>query len=184
MSKVVSKKKYFKWLCDFIIDREHFEESSYHALLEFLYDTDFYYLIATDMDENRAMDGVELRYRFGYENSYNADEINVCLDDHPCSVLEMMIALADRCETHITHDPDIGDRTAFWFWNMILSLGLDYMNDENFDEDVANYILTRFLDREYDRDGKGGLFTIEDCKDDLRQVEIWCQMCWYLNTVL
>ena len=42
----------------------------------------------------------------------------------PCSVLEMMIALSMRCEEQIMDDPDIGNRTGQWFWDMIDNLGL------------------------------------------------------------
>lgn len=38
--------------------------------------------------------------------------------------LEMIIALAIRLEEHIMDDPDIGNRTGQWFWDMIVSLGL------------------------------------------------------------
>lgn len=48
------------------------------------------------------------------------------LDNRPCSVLEMIIALAIRLEEHIMDDPDIGNRTGQWFWDMIVSLGLGF----------------------------------------------------------
>jgi hypothetical protein len=101
----------------------------------------------------------------------------------PCSVLEMMVAIAIYCEEHVMDDPDYGDRTGQWFWGMISNLGLGAMHDENFDRrDVENKI-TRFLDRQYDPDGKGGLFRIRNCEHDLRKVEIFYQLCWYLNSI-
>ena len=42
--------------------------------------------------------------------------ISAYLDNKTCSVLEMMIALAIRCEEHIMDDPDVGNRTGQWFW--------------------------------------------------------------------
>ena len=38
--------------------------------------------------------------------------------------------------------------------------------------------------REYAPDGRGGLFTIRNCEEDLRKVEIWYQLCWYLDTII
>jgi len=136
------------------------------------------------MDGNREADGIDLRYRFGYENSYEDPMIAANLDDRPCSVLEMLIALSIRCEEHIMDDPDIGDRTGEWFWNMIENLALGSMSDSKFDRDYVNNAISRFLNREYKRNGEGGLFTIKHCKYDLRTVEIWYQMCWYLDDIL
>jgi hypothetical protein len=136
------------------------------------------------MDGNRAEDGIDLRYRFGYEQGYDSPMIATLLDDRPCSVLEMLIALAIRCEEHIMDDPDIGNRTGQWFWNMIINLGLGFMDDTKFDENYVKDVISRFLYRKYKRNGEGGLFTVEHCKNDLRTVEIWYQMCWYLDEVL
>ena len=40
------------------------------------------------------------------------------------------------------------------------------------------------INKKYDPDGEGNIIHIPGCKDDLRDVEIWCQMCWYLDSVL
>jgi hypothetical protein len=102
----------------------------------------------------------------------------------PCSILEMMVALAIRCEEEIMYDPDIGDRTAQWFWCMIANLGLGGITDDVYDRAYVDDILIRLLYREYEPDGRGGLFRIRNCEYDLREVEIWCQMLWYLNTIV
>ena len=39
------------------------------------------------------------------------------------------------------------------------------------------------LNRDYGRDGKGGLFTIEHCRYDMRDIEIWYQANWYLDNI-
>lgn len=95
------------------------------------------------------------------------------LDNRPCSVLEMLIALAFRCEEHIMTDPDIGNRMGQWFWNMIVSLGLGSMSDSRFDAAYTDDVISRFMNRKYKRNGEGGLFTVERCKYDMRTVEIW-----------
>ena len=67
---------------------------SYKKLLNRLSEIDFQFSIA--MDANREADGLDLRYRFGNEKHIRNYVINRYLDDRPCSVLEMMVALANR----------------------------------------------------------------------------------------
>lgn len=182
MTKNELNNRYFKWMCQLVSVRRYSKGRSYYKLLRFLHSVDFYYTIP--MDGNREADGIDLRYRFGYENSYNESMITAFLDDRPCSVLEMMIALAIRCEENIMDDPDIGDRTSQWFWNMIENLGLDGMDDEEYDERYSDNVIKRFLDRNYKRNGEGGLFIVRHSGRDLRNVEIWYQMCWYLDELV
>ena len=58
------------------------------------------------------------------------------------------------------------------------------MSDDMFDKKYATYVINRFLNREYESNGKGGLFTINNCDEDLRNVEIWYQLCWYLDSII
>ena len=95
-----------------------------------------------------------------------------------------MVALAFNGEEQIMNDSDYGDRTGQWFWNMIVSLGLGSMSDDNFDERYVYNTITRFLDRDYAPNGQGGLFTIENPAYDMRYVEIWSQFMWYLDEVI
>ena len=41
-----------------------------------------------------------------------------------------------------------------------------------------------FLNRQYEADGRGGLFIVRNSRFDLRTVEIWYQAMWYLDEVL
>lgn len=176
---------YFDWLYDIVSKDDPFcKLASFRDLLWYLNSVQFTYTIP--MDGNRAEDGMNLRYRFGDEQGYDQAMIASHLDDRPCSVLEMMIAFAVRCEEQVMADYEIGDRTAQWFWDMVESLGLGQMSDDYFDEDEADFIVDRFLNREYERNGKGGLFTIRhDSKNrDMRTLEIWYQWCAYYEEEL
>ena len=137
-----------------------------------------------ELDGNRAQDGIDFRYRFGHENGISNKIIERHLDNRACSVLEMMVAIAFKAEEQIMDDFNYGNRTGQWFWNMIVNLGLGNMSDDDFDERKANNNITRFLNREYDYDGRGGLFTIENCECDMRGIEIWTQFMWYLDNIL
>ncbi len=182
MTKNELNKEYFEWMYQLVRKDGYSKRLSYRKLFTHLHDIEFTYIIR--MDGNRAEDGIDLRYRFGYEQGYDSPMITTLLNDRPCSVLEMLIALAIRCEEHIMDDPDIGNRTGQWFWNMIINLGLGSMDDSKFDENYVEDVVSRFLDRKYKRNGEGGLFTVKNCKHDLRTVEIWYQMCWYLDEIL
>lgn len=174
---------YFNWMYELVSsDTRYAKKLSYRKLLYLLHSMEFTYTI--DMDGNRYEDGIDLRYRFGYENNLPDAMIADYLDDKPCSILEMLIALSIRLEEQIMDDPAIGDRTGEWFWNMIVNLGLHSMDDERFNRACAVDILTKFLNRDYERNGKGGLFTVHHCREDLRNVEIWYQACWYLDEMV
>ena len=170
-------KAYFEWMYGLVCD----DVTSYQELFHFLHGVDFTYTI--DMDGNRFDDGINLRYRFADECGYSEQMVAKYLDTRPCSVLEMLLALAIRLEEHIMSDPERGDRTRIWFWTMISNLELDDMIDSKFDADYVGNAVQRLLNREYERDGEGGLFRIKHCKYNLRNVEIWYQANWYLNGV-
>lgn len=172
--------EYFEWLFDIVCEDMFNKNISYRKLLSFLHLTEFRWII--DRDENRALDGLDLRDRFITFKNY--DDLVLDYLEGPCSVLEMMIALAIRCEETITDNPDFGDRTKQWFWGMINNLGLGSMMDDVFDRRIAEDIVQRFLDRDYAPNGKGGLFTIDNVNRDLRTVEIWYQQNWYLNNFI
>ena len=175
------QKTYFDWMYQLVCTEEYTRDRSYHRLLSYLYELDFIALMERDL--NRIEDGIDLRYRFSYETGTDKVLVATYLDNRPCSILEMMIALAIRCEETMS-SPDIEDRTDRWFWEMIDSLGLTRYDDYVFDGPEVDYILTVFQNREYKPNGKGGLFTIENCKRDLRNVEIWYQMGWHLNELI
>lgn len=181
-TREIINREYFNWMYSIVCDNRYFHrkrEGSYRKLFKHLHRTPFVTVIA--MDDNRTADGIDLRYRFGHEMRYRQSEIASYIDDRDCSILEMMIALAIRCEEHIMEDSDAGNRTGQWFWNMIVSLGLGSMNDTRYSESYVDDCIDRFLYRKYKRNGEGGLFTVERPRRDMRNVEIWYQMCMYLE---
>lgn len=169
------RNEYFYWLVGLVCNGRFSKENSFENLLAYLHETEFVYLIPKDV--NRANDGINLRWRFECEEHHSSNHHG------PCSVLEMMVALAVRCEEAIMDNPSYGDRTGQWFWGMIVNLGLGSMSDSNFDRRYVEETVNRFLNREYEPDGRGGLFRVKQCTQDLRDVEIWYQLCWYLDSI-
>lgn len=178
MTKKDLSNEYFEWMYHLVINDQYCKNLSYRKLLSTLHSIEFTYTV--EMDSNRAADGIDFRYRFGYENGYSRQLIEQYLDINPCSVLEMMVALAFRIEDQIMDDTAFGNRTGQWFWNMIVNLGLGSMCDPKFDKSCVEKTVFKFLYREYECDGRGGLFTIRNGKD-MRSAEIWYQAMWYLN---
>lgn len=168
--------RYFDWLSSF-----SGLPNTYTLMLWKLFDTPFEWLVP--FDAYRADDGVELRYRFGRE--CNIPDPVICgeLDNVPCSILEVIVALALRCEEQIMGDESIGNRTPMWMQSMLDSLGLLAYPDNHFDPFAVDEIIYIFLNRQYAPTGQGGLFTIPDLEPDrdMRTAEIWAQACWYMN---
>lgn len=173
--------EYFEWMYHLVCNDKQYNKLSFRKLLYFLHSIEFYSMI--EMDENRREDGINFRYRFGYENGYSDEYIKRYLDVRECSVLEMMIALSFKVEEQITDNYLYGDRTGQWFWTMIVNLGLGKMDDKHFDRNQCYEIIDRFLSRRYSPNGKGGLFVFEHPRRDIRDVDIWCQFMWHLNEV-
>lgn len=172
------EEEYFNWLYDLMCGSDMAKKTNFSKLLSMLYNRKFIWTI--DHDRNRANEGQQLIYRFAVDNQLVPRRVERMID-HPCSMFEMMAALAIRCEENITDDATKGDRTSKWFWNMIKSLGLYEMTNSRFDPDYIDDVIDRFINHEYEPDGSGGLFTIKNCTSDLRTAEIWYQLCWYID---
>jgi len=151
--------------------------NEYSILLRALYDTPFRVTIL--MDENRVGDGLDMRNRFAYQLGLGQQDRELLRQSRPCSVLEIMIGLAQRFDEeymtqYINEDP-IGALVK----PMIESLGLQGYDDVHFDQYGFNQIMTNLLNRTYSPDGRGSLFYIPGIFADMRQIEIWRQMMMY-----
>ena len=156
---------------------------NYKKLMEYLYFHDFSSAYAND--GNRIQDGIEMRLQFvekftgkfySYRDAYN-------YLTHNCNILEVMIALAQRCEDHIMGDPDIGDQSAIWFWGMIMNMHLERMTDDSFDILEVEEKVNNMLTHNYKKNGDGGLFSVQNPNIDMREAEIYYQMNWHLGEI-
>ena len=174
---------YLFWMRDLVRNPDMTGRNGYLQLLRKLHEIPFHSSLY--MDENRAEDGRELRYRFGYDRGYSREDIDETIGmRRHCSMLEMMVALSLRMEENIMQNDEEGNRTGIWFWSMVASLGLMSEYDGNFYAGDVEAIVRDFRDRKYDRDGRGGLFTVKHCREDMRKLEIWYQMSEWLNEYL
>lgn len=172
--------EYFIWLMDLV----NTNVDAYSELLYFLHDTDFVWCL--DRDDGRAADGLKLRdeYRdamagMGFDASW------VVLMDKPCSVLEMLIGLSRRMDDMLIEDY-MAPRVPIWFWKMIKNLGLAkytngiLMNASDDDYYDIQEILNRWMNRDFEPDGTGSIFPLENAYTDQRERTIMYQLNAYV----
>ena len=179
---------YLLWMMNKIFTDESLL-SSYHLLCCKLNDIKF--VCSIDKDENREQDAIDLRYLFGVENNINNAQICKELDiQRPTpSLFEVIVALIIRVQNNILDDiDDINLSNQEIFVDILESLELDGLkNVEYFDMDTENYIyyvVNRLFNHDYEYNGHGGLFTVSNPQNDMRNTEIWYQCMWYINEKL
>lgn len=167
---------YLEWLYGQVgIVQNRNPERSHWNLLRQLYVTQFQWFVPND--DNRAEDGKALRERFLEQTGYPLDDPFRLWVNLECSMLEMLIALAQQVAFESGRSP------AEWFWRLLHNLELDRYSDDIYEisiqEDVEEK-LSNLNDRLYDQSGTGGLFPLRDAHQDQRKVELWYQMQAYL----
>ena len=161
---------YYHWLTETVANKH---SKKYKNLLSDLYEEEFTVII--DRDVNRAIDGTNLRFQYADEYSY-MDIMDIL--EMPCSVLEMMVALALRFKNSTLNGYNYNASDIFW--EMIRNMGLDDQTDNNYSTDVVLDAIDILVNREYDSDGSGGgLFIVKDPRQDMRDTELWFQINWY-----
>ena len=155
---------YFDQLCSIVGagPKEHYQ--NHRRLLLYLFHKPYSW--TNSLDENRAMDAIDMANQYG-ENR------------EPC-VLDVLVAVCLRMENDIMGTGDT-NQLAAWFVDMLISLNLYFMDDTNFDSEVADIYVDDWLAGDYRPDGRGGLFTIPNFEGDMRLFDIWYQMQFYLN---
>ncbi len=172
------KQDYFQWLCEMV--HSDGPSQSYGILLKTLHSIPFF--ATHERDLNRMDDGYRLRYEYQsfchMQDSEDFYEMKV-------SVLEVLIGLANRIED-LMYDPDKGDQTLIWFWEMMDNLGFENFTDEAFGKREwytfqVEDIVKKWMDRKFQRNGKGSPFPLKTWKYDQRKIELLYQMNDYLN---
>ena len=165
---------YFEFLCDMINIKPGSYKENYSLLAHQLFKKRYYYSLP--MDENRDIDGRNLREL--YLDSGGTEAVL----DGPASVLEVLIALARRCDADIMYDNVLGDRTEVWFWMFLSNIGLDLYVNRIYEEAAVDDVLNTWLDREIGYNGEGGLFPLDYSDVHQNSVELWKQMLYFLDS--
>lgn len=122
------------------------------------------------MDENRAIDGLELRSDFEYETGDYLDKSSGLMG--PCTFFEMLAALAIRCENQLMRNLSEGDRTSKWFFEFLDNL--DLLDDRIREKDIINTV-------EDFMDGKIDMFPLKKRGIIQKNEQIWKQLSAYIN---
>lgn len=168
--------RYFMWLYSIVKKEEYV---SYRKMIRVLHGIPFIWSVPND--DNRAGDGLALRER--YCDIRNL-EVSPDLFEEPASVLEVLIALAQRMDLQL-YEPGLGSRWSIWFWEFIGNLKLNQYSDNQWGrgcEQEVRDIVDIFLNRKYDALGVGGIFPLRrGANKDQRLVELWYQMMAYFD---
>ena len=166
--------RYLLWLCSLVVN--HGRDRRLHRsekMLRSLFYEPFYHFVPND--DNRASEGQALRDTYLSDTKLPKRKMDRHSYFRPCSVLEMMIALSERMAFQIFNpmkesEPD----TPGCFWEIVDNLKLK-PNQSN------AAIIYKLNKREYMESGLGGMFPLNDHREDQRTIEIWYQMMAYLN---
>jgi hypothetical protein len=116
---------YFEWLW-----QRSEMGPKYHKLLTFLYTIKYVPMLVDD--ENRRTDGNALIEVYCQEMGYDLPPVEE-FDFSGCTVLEMLLALADRINNELIGDPET-NHAPIWFEQMLENLGIYQYDDDHWDE--------------------------------------------------
>lgn len=187
MGRKPIRDEYFSWLYKKIDSKPR----SYIKLCRVLHSKTFFWSVRND--DNRCDDGVALRDRFIEDQRLDESHLEVLyfLKD-PCTVLEVLVALAERMND-LMYDLNDTQRNKApkFFREMLINLRLDVFTDSQYISDSTlppmaeveiDEILNIFMERTYGVDGRGGLFPLKKRhREDQSRVEIYYQMMYWLD---
>lgn len=159
---------YLEWLYKQIADPG--ARTTYWKLARKLFTTEFVWVVP--YDDNRVQDGQALRDEF-------LEDLGLVVEDRRwmdlgCSMLELLIGLSRRLSFY-------GDGEALdWFWQLMANVGLRIPDRKRLPEEYVDEVLATVIWRTYEPSGRGGLFPLENPRDDQRHVELWQQLNSYL----
>ena len=167
-------RRYFNWLYDQVFPVRDIESPlSYSVVASHMHSITFKDLVPND--HNRAADGTALRDEFLEAATRNpVSDVSPSYPD--ASIFEVLVAFSKRLEFNL----NITQQQWFEMWTR--NLGLHRYSDEyciRRSNSKISKILEKFNDREYEYDGKGGIFPLRYPERDQRKVELWYQMSAY-----
>lgn len=164
---------YFDWLVEQISFRTNLV--TYNKLYATLFD--IIYIPVKDLDRNRAEDGKSLRYEYEFRTGHSEG----LSDLGQARVLEVMVSMAIRMEQNHMADDTYGDRTGWWFWDELVSLGISEEHDLYFHKDIVIQKVKAAMAGLYDQSGDGGFWMTTRKDVDMRKFQLWDQMQIFAN---
>lgn len=171
------REEYLRWLEPQLRDEHGNPSKSYWDLLTIMFDTSFDWdPLIIPMDENRVMDGLDLRVEFGHQHRPHLSTERLTRLG-PCSFLEVLIGLSRRMSFIA------GGSAPGWAWQLMNNLELHRMTDplSRHKQARAQEIMHTVIKRAYAPDGTGGFFPLAWADGDQTQIELWYQLHSYVE---
>jgi hypothetical protein len=166
------KDVYVEWLAHELTSASTRQDKSYLELAHVMFEVEFTWLDSIPMDENRAGDGMEIRYEFGELHRISRGDMRRLGN---CTFLEVLIGLSRRVAFVC------GGDAHHWAWQLLVNIGLERMWDHMSrpKRHATVEILHTVMERQYAPDGSGGFFPLAWPQRDQREVELWYQLNAY-----
>ncbi len=164
---------YLRWLEDQLRDEQP-EDKTYRDLIQVMFEREFGWVDSIPLDENRLVDGLDLRVEFAYHVHIRPDDMKPL---GPCSFLEVLIALS----RHLAFVA--GGEAPGWAWVLLGNLELQRMSDplNAPKRRRVEEVMEKVISRTYLPDGTGGFFPLAWSDDDQTRIELWYQLNNYVQ---
>lgn len=170
-----ARNDYFEYILEYLDGDGEGNSSSYCQLLDILFNYEF--KIIVEMDYNRVKNALYLR-------DYLAEEADLeVIDDDYCSVLDILVHLADRMAFNVDCLNEHETGLKCYFWEMIENFGFEECTDENknWSEVGVFEVLDRWVCRKYDDKGSNTPYPIRHKMQKYQKMELWDQMQIYIE---
>jgi hypothetical protein len=161
------REDYLQWLEPQLRGEYDNNGKSYWGLVNLMFDTPFTW--SDPMDENRLVDGLDLRVEFAHETNIRPKTME---NLGPGSFLEVLVGLSRRLAFIA------GGNSPGWSWQLLQNLELHRMADPltKPKQRKSEEIMRVAMERTYLPDGTGGFFPLAWPDGDQTRVELWYQM--------
>lgn len=163
---------YLRWLEPQLRDEHGNPDRTYWDLLNLMFEKEF--TVFVEMDDNRVVDGLDLRVEFAREIRIRPETMSVLGAGR---FLEVLIGLSRRMAFAA------GGEAPGWAWQFLGNLGLQRMSDPLTPPKrrKALEIMDVAIERRYAPDGSGGFFPLAWPDEDQTKVQLWYQMSAYIE---
>lgn len=163
MTMISTAESYLPWLTSQVHN-----DGSYNDLFDQMHQKEFVWFVSND--DNRLEDALDVRNE--YFGSGRGPHLDVGI-----SVLEVLIGLSRRMAFIA------GGEAQHWAWQLLENLGLTRYRDPvgPIKYERIDAILEDLIWRNYEPDGRGGFFPLNDPDTDQTKIELWYQMNAYIN---
>lgn len=163
---------YLKWLYRYVAVENL--SVTYWKLFRQLYRTEFFWFVSND--DARLEDGRRLRIDFLRDQGIEIEDVDPDWIQLGCSALELMVGLANRLEMQAGGEPH------YWFWKLVENIGLLPYHDgvRRYPRQHIQDVLDTIIFRQYDRNGNGGFFPLQEPCENQTKVSLWRQLTAYV----